>query len=161
MQGRRTLTAVLCVLLGALIGGVGITQASSLMNGKKIQNGTITLAKLSPGTRAMIQQAGQPGLQGPAGPRGQQGDPGPQGVDGIDANGIKGNPGPQGPAGAAGVPGAPGSHWYVYGTDPNPANDVTGNNSDVWLNKMTGALFQKSSGTWKPVGVTLAIVPTP
>ena len=157
---RRTVAiGAICALLGGVVGGVGSTAASSLINGHRLQNGTVTMSKLSSNVQAKVNTAGTPGPQGPVGPQGPKGDQGTQGISGASL-GIPGPQGPVGPVGPAGPTGAPGSHWYIYASDPNPPNDSLGNNSDVWLNKTTGALFQKSGGHWRPVGITLTVTPT-
>lgn len=94
---RLALALAACALVASA--GVG-AEAAGLINGNKIVNGTIGLAKLKPATVKALK-----GKAGPAGPAG--------------VAGVAGPAGPAGPAGLRGLDGAPGANGIgAGGTSP-------------------------------------------
>jgi hypothetical protein len=85
----------------AVVSGVGVAGASTLIDGHHIKVGSIPLNRLSSGAQAMMTDApttkGKDGANGPAGPQGPKGDPGPQG-----GPGPKGDKGDKGDSGLSG-----------------------------------------------------------
>lgn len=81
--------------------GVG-ADAAGLINGNKIANHTIGIAKLKSATVKQLKGGkGLVGNQGPVGPQGPQGMPG---QSGVGAPGAPGSPGAAGPSGAGVTP---------------------------------------------------------
>lgn len=120
-------TVVAFLALFVALGGPA--QATHLITGKGIKNGSITGIDIKDGSLTeadftkgkttsqplVIAQDGAVGSVGPAGPAGPQGPAGKDGVDGKNGtdgkNGVaatKGDPGPQGPKGDKGATGAQG-----------------------------------------------------
>jgi hypothetical protein len=57
----------------------------------------------------------------------------------------QGPPGPPGPTGATGATGTPGAAWL---TGDGPPSDMVGVNGDLYLDVLTGDVYDKVGGTW-------------
>ena len=67
--------------------------------------------------------------------------------------GPPGPPGPQGPAGSTGAQGQRGSLWFTGTTDPTTGGAIGALPQDMYLNTVSGAIFQFDGGTmtWRRV----------
>ena len=122
---RKTIAA--CAITALAVGGASAT-AQSLITSKDIADGTvqnrdihdgaISYSRLTPGLRALVDRAGQPGKDGVNGTDGARGASGVNGKDG--AKGEKGDKGDKGDKGEKGDTGATGSQ----GPQGDPGEDA-------------------------------------
>jgi hypothetical protein len=100
----RTLRTAIVASAAALLVAGGAAGAATLITGKDVKNGSltgadikkssITLNRLSPGTRALIHRVGKQGVKGDSGAQGPIGPTGAAGSHGKDgANGVPGTDG--------------------------------------------------------------------
>ena len=96
----------------------------------------------APGPASTQGATGSTGPVGPTGPSGATGQSGPTGPSG--SIGYTGPVGQTGATGVTGIQGPTGSVWY-NGTG---APSTTGVNGDYYLDKTSGNVYQKVSGSW-------------
>jgi hypothetical protein len=86
MKAPRPSPGLVIAVVALIVALGGSAVASSLINGKRIKNGTISASKLTKAARAQLKgSVGPPGPAGPAGARGLTGAAGPPGPTGITA----------------------------------------------------------------------------
>jgi phage baseplate assembly protein W len=71
--------------------------------------------------------------------------------DAPDSVQIPGPPGPPGPTGPSGVAGTRGSLWFTGTTDPAIGVAVGVQAQDMFLNTVTGAIFQYDGTVWRRI----------
>jgi uncharacterized protein len=85
-------------------------------------------------------------------PRGvDQNLPEPPDVTPPDTEQIPGPPGPPGPQGPGGTPGARGSLWFTGTTDPAVGAAPGVQAQDMYLNTISGAIFQFDGTSWRRI----------
>jgi hypothetical protein len=104
LRGRTAPAVVAALVVGAVGGPPAVQAASTVIDGKRLKNDSVTSGKIRNGTIQMrdLSRTAQTGITGADGERGPAGPQGPAGVSIVGPTGPKGEKGDTGPQGPRG-----------------------------------------------------------